>query len=220
VKNSFGVCKNWLYALGLLVIASVGLSGCALDRLEPLETTAEPSTQKNVGYILVSVTKNGGSNAWVEFRPLLGESRPLNVRGVGFFDRNDDFKDDASQSGRLMFIAVASGHYELTNWRLIAHSAIHHDRAIGPAALPGIPFFIKAQQITYLGNIHVDVEREASELPFELQLYRSAGVNISDRSMRDLAMFRERYVGFVDTPLRVSVKTHPDWALRMQLVHD
>jgi len=217
-QGLLGLC-TWCRLTFLLGVCTL-IGACALERLEPLAAKTQPNAAGDAGYLLVSITREAGSNAWVEYRPLSGESRPLNARGVGFFASSDDFKDDETRSGRLMFIELESGHYELTNWRLVAHSAIHNDRAIGPAALPGIPFFIHPGEVTYVGNAHVDVVRQASGLPVEFQALVNAGITISDRSTRDVAMFRERYVEFANVPVRVNVKTDPEWDLRVQLAHE
>ena len=71
-----------------------------------------------------------------------------------------------------------------------------------------------------MGNAHVDVVRQASGLPVEFQALVNAGITISDRSTRDVAMFRERYVEFANVPVRVNVKTDPEWDLRLQLAHE
>ena len=203
-------------ALALLVLMYL-LQGCASERPRPLPNEAVPDLSGNVGYVLVSVTKNGGSNAWVERTPLNGEAIPLDAVAKGILDHNDDFADDDTRSGRLMFVALAPGHYEISNWRFKAHSRTDADRILGPAALPGIPFFLRAGEVVYLGNVHIDVEHAESALPTALQALRSVGAQVHDQADRDIALFRQRYSAFSETAVRASVKSNEGWNLRIHL---
>ena len=206
-----------LFAAVLTWICIGILAGCAQQRAEPLPSDVKPDTSGNSGYILASITKNGGSNAWVEVTPLNGRPQPLDAQARGLWDHQDDFSEDETRTGRLMFIAVPKGHYEITNWRFKSHSRVDRDRVLGPARLPGIPFFIGPGEVVYLGNVHIDVEHEVSDLPLMLQAIRSVGAQILDRAARDITLFRKRYVGFSEISVRASVKRSAAWGLRIKL---
>lgn len=201
----------------LLAVLAICLAACTAERIKPLGANTLADAGSDDGYLLLSVTKNAGSNAWVVFRALSGESRALNAHGHSYWRRHNDFPDNAGRSGQLMFARLAPGHYELVSWRLLAHSGVQRNRELGPPALPPINFFVRKAEVVYLGNFYINANFDYAEtLPRGLQPIRSAGIAISDESKRDLALFRKRYTGFAEQPVRISVKTRPEWSLRIE----
>ena len=201
----------------LLAAMSLLLSACASERIKPLDADTMPDAKSKSGYILLSVTKNAGNNGWVMFRPLGGEARPLDAQGHSYWRRRNDFPDDAGRSGQLMFAKLPPGHYELVSWRLLAHSSVQGNRELGPPALPPINFFVRQADVVYLGSFYINADFAYSDtLPNGLQPMRSVGITIGDESERDLELFRERYSGFAEQPVRVSIKTRPEWGLRIE----
>ncbi len=201
----------------LLAALALTLAACTAERLKPLAPDTVPDAAADAGYVLLSVTKNAGSNAWVAFRALGGEARPFDAQGHSYWHRRNDFPDTKGSTGQLMFVALPSGHYELVNWRLLAHTSVHRNRELGPAALPPINFFVRKSEVVYLGNFDIHAQfAYAESLPDGLRPMRSVGITIADRSERDLALFRERYAAFAEQPVRVSVKTRPEWDLRIE----
>lgn len=204
-------------ARALLTVLAIFLSACTAERIRPLDTDTQPDAESDSGYVLLSVTKNAGSNGWVVFRALGGESRPFDAQGHSYWHRRNDFPDDAGRTGQLMFARLPPGHYELVSWRLLAHSSVQRNRELGPPALPSINFFVRKAEVVYLGNFFINADFEyADDLPAGLQPIRSVGIDISDESERDIALLRERYAGFAEQPVRVSVKTRPEWDLRIE----
>ena len=204
--------RQWL--LAALVIA---VAGCTAQRPRPLDDDVTPDAVAGHGFALLSVTKNAGSNAWILFRPLGGEALPLDAQGHSFWNRRNDFPASDGQAGQLMFIRLPEGHYELTNWRLRSHSGLHRNRDLGPAYLPPIGFFVREGEVVYLGNFHVNVDYALSDtLPEHLQPIQSAGLAIKDESERDLFVFRDRYQAFAGKPVRMSVKSRPEWDVRIE----
>lgn len=203
--------------IALVATLAVLLAACTAERIKPLDAETAPDANADSGYVLLSVTKNAGSNGWVLFRALGGESRPLDAQGHSYWHRRNDYPDDASRSGQLMFARLPPGHYELVNWRLLAHSSVQRNRELGPAALAPINFFVRKGEVVYLGNFYINADfAYADALPSGLQPMRSVGITIGDESERDLALFRSRYAGFASQPVRISVKTRPEWDLRIE----
>ncbi len=207
------------------VLVTLCVVGCAPGRLEPLANDFSPGANADEGYILASVTSNGGRSAKFYIRHVLdGVVRPLESRGTGLFELASDFADEqdsgrnSSQRGRLMLVAVPAGQYELINWALLLIRREHDRKRLTPAQLPAIPFSVRAGEVVYLGNLHVAVTYggDPGSVPGPLAPIVTARARVTDRSARDVALMAERYPNFLHSPLRLSVKSRPEWDLTIQ----
>ena len=131
----------------------------------------------NPGTLWVQVVRASASTETVA-------SIPVNDPAYGLDWQAGDPAVTNGGAGRVAVVELAPGEYELRRWVInIGNSAAYSSRR--PLAYR---FNIVAGKATYVGNLHVDVQRSAAEsLPL--------ATTLEDRRERDLPIVRRKYSG-------------------------
>jgi hypothetical protein len=111
-------------------------------------------------------------------------SIPVNDPAYGLDWQVGDPAVTNAGEGRVAVVELAPGDYELRRWVInVGNRAAYSSRR--PL---GYRFNIVAGKATYLGNVHVDIQRSAAEsLPF--------ATTLEDRRERDLPIVQRKYSG-------------------------
>jgi hypothetical protein len=178
--------------LRLIVSAIAGCllaSGCASVGTANVEPAYRPSTS---GLLVVSVTASGYNPGTLWYQIVRSgavahtvASIPVNDRAYGLDWEAGDPAVPNSGAGRVAVIELGPGEYEMRRWVINVAN-----RAAFISTKPfGFRFEIEAGKATYLGNVHVDIQRTADPdtLPF--------AVALEDRRDRDLAILHRKYPG-------------------------
>ena len=162
----------------------------------------------NIGVILVSVTKNNGSDAWFYYKKR-GTKEAIRMDAVGIFNDADINLSEEKKRGRLLAIKAEPGIYDLTGWDMYVYTYPNSTKYIGPKEFEPIEFTIKEGEITYLGNLHLDaiVSKNffGAKIPFD------ATSKISDDSKRDLISLKEKYPNISKWPLTKHILNEKKW---------
>lgn len=149
------------------------------------------------GLLLVSLSASGylPGTLWMQVVPASDVARvaasiPVNDAAYGIDWPAGDPAVANGGLGRLAAIELSPGEYELRRWVInVGNSEAYTSRR--PL---GYRFRIEAGKATYLGGVHLDIQRSAARsLP--------AQVRLEDRRERDLALLRQRYPGVRDAQL-------------------
>lgn len=118
-------------------------------------------------------------------------SIPVNDPAHGLDWQSGDAEVPNGGIGRIAVIELSPGEYELRRWVMgrSTHGSFSSRRPFG------YRFVIEAGKVTYVGSVHVDLQRtaDADTLPYRISL--------DDRRERDLAIVRRKYPGLGTTPV-------------------
>lgn len=180
----------------------------------PTEPTAKVDLSK--GVLLAAVTSDGSSqvmDAWFFYRRKgTAEELRLDAFGVaGLLKKPNDFNSADSRMGRLIALPVEPGEYELFSWTLYVQRLGGYGYISPKNPPPPHTFSIRAGEITYLGNLHVDTV--LGKNPFGVSMAFGGNPEITDQSARDLPLLKSKYPNLAELPVKPSVPDGKQWRL-------
>lgn len=172
----------------VLAIAAAVLAGCANPGTQNVAVDYRPADQ---GLLVASVTASGYNPGRLLYQLVRVASPtqtvvtiPVNDEALGLDWRLGDLEVPNGGQGRLAVIELAPGDYELRR----AFIEVSAQETYTSARRFGFRFTIAAGKATYLGNIHVNMERSpAGRL--------MSSTTLVDRRRRDLPLFHKKYSG-------------------------
>lgn len=178
----------------------MALSGCVgpqgVSNAERSFATAKRST----GMLVASLTVSGHTpgSMWLQlFRS--GDSAPTHSIPINIDSFGLDWGPGSDASGRrilgrLAAVELPPGQYEFGRWVMtVANRAAYTSNS-----RIGSRFAVKAGEVVYVGNIHIDVQSSASaSLPFR--------VEVNDERKRDLPLLAKKYPELKPEAVRVEI---------------
>jgi hypothetical protein len=167
----------------------VPLGGCGSLGTANVDPGYRPGAN---GLLVASVTASGYTPGTLWYQVVLAgapaqtvASIPVNDESYGLDWRNGDAAVPNGGSGRVAVVELPPGDYEMRRWVI----NVSNQAAFGSTRPFGYRFTIAPGKATYLGNVHVDIQRSASSrtLPFS--------VSLEDSRERDLPIFHRKYSG-------------------------
>ena len=191
------------------------MCGCA-SISRPIDPTAKIDTKK--GILLAAVTSDGEKlvmDAWFFYRPKgTNEELRLDAFGeLGLIMKPNDFKGKDSSMGRLLAVSLNPGEYELFYWMLYYHNYVTNNYLEPTIPPPPHSFTIRAGEITYLGDLHIDTI--LGKGPFGLPVVSGGNPDITDQIDRDLPVLKEKYPNIANWPLQSSIPDPTQWHLEL-----
>lgn len=181
------------------------ISGCASNKA----ITPTTKVANGNGIILASVTQYGAAaDSWFYYKNLSeNHERRMDAVGMALLGQPDDFPDDNSKIGRLSAFEVPEGEYELTRWQVYTYTT--GPGYINPKKIEPIPFKVKAGEITYLGNLHIETFSAKNIFGFPVPVAGEA--SLLDQSKTDLPLFNLKYQNLMNMPINMSVPNLQNW---------
>jgi len=188
-----------------LIFAAILITGCVTL---PMKVSQE-SLQSNKGVILASVTKNGGTDVWFYYKKI-GDSKAKRMDAVGLsmIGVADDFPNDKNKQGRVLAFQVDPGEYELIKWTIYDYS-LNYYKYISPKSINPIRFTVRANRVTYLGNLHVDTIKGKNI--FGAPIIIGGRATIKNNYSQDIAIFKKKYPNLSNLPIDTQVHTISGW---------
>lgn len=201
--------KNFLGWLVLLLTV-----GCA-SMPAPIDPTEKVDTTK--GVLLAAITSDGRNqviDAWFFYRKKgTTEERRLDAFGAaGLIMKPNDFKGVDSRMGRLIALPLEPGDYELFNWMLYVNRLGGYANLSPKTAPPPHSFTIRAGEITYLGDLHI--ETILGKNPFGISLAFGGNPDITDQTARDLPVLKTKYPNLANWPIQTSIPDGRQWKVK------
>jgi hypothetical protein len=192
--------------LGILVLFV--LNGCATNSAI-IKSDAEINPEK--GVILASVTKRGGTDVWFYYKKDdQTEEQRMDAVGFVWAKEPDDYPDDRKRNGRLLAFEAEEGTYFLTRWQIYVYMGSGY-KYISPKDPVPLKFTVKSGEITYLGNLHVDVIDGKNIFGFSIPV---AGKSIiENREEIDLELLKQKYPNIDALPVRIEIPDRSKWKI-------
>jgi hypothetical protein len=172
---------------GITGLVAVLIAGCAAIGTPNVDRDYRPGAN---GLLVVSLTASGYNPGTLWFQVVRAGSTtqavasiPVNDEAYGLDWLPGDLATENGGSGRVAVVELAPGEYELRRWVI----NVSNQAAFSSTRAFGYRFTIVPGKATYLGSVHVDIQRGASpaRLPFEISL--------QDRRERDLPIVHRKY---------------------------
>lgn len=203
--------KNSQKFIFFIVCVNLLLSGCVSTG----EITRDQEVKKEKGVILASISssiKKSPTNISFYFQKA-GEKREIGMfqEEPGSFSKPiNDFPDDPNRRGRLLAFEVDPGNYNLTKWKIYAFTGAGH-KYIEPKEPKPLPFIVKPGEITYLGNLHVDIIYGENMFGFSIP---AGGLSsIDNRADVDLQLLKDKYPNIRNWPIVISIPDRSQWKI-------
>ena len=189
----------------VLIFTAIFITGCVTL---PMKVSQE-SLEGNKGVILASVTKSGGSDVWFYYKKV-GDSKVKRMDAVGLsmIGVPDDFPNDKNKQGRVLAFQVEPGEYELTKWTIYDFHLDYY-KYISPKSIKPIRFTVRANRVTYLGNLHVDTI-EGKNI-FGAPIFIGGRATIRNNYSQDIAIFKKKYPKLSNLPIDTQVHPISGW---------
>lgn len=203
----------------LILFLTALLAGC-VTQAQPIKSTDRVDPQQ--GILLASVTIDDARmvmDGWYFYRPQHSkqgkkpsDEQRLDAANDGMsMSEADDYPADKSKNGRLLAIPLKAGGYELTNWKLYIAQAGGYGY-ISPRKEPTpLPFTIKAGQVTYLGNLHINTITRKNF--FGVVMPFGAYPVIANNEQVDLNLLRTKYPNLAAWPVHSALLDGSQWQL-------
>ncbi len=164
------------------------IGGCASVGTSNVDPAYRPGAN---GLLVASVTTSGYNpgTLWVQVVRASAATEtvasiPVNDPAYGLDWRVGDPAVTNGGEGRIAVVELAPGEYELRRWVI----NVDNRAAYSSRRALGYRFNIVAGKASYVGNLHVDIQRSAAEsLPF--------ATTLEDKRERDLPIVQGRYSG-------------------------
>jgi len=197
--------KNIYLLLGFVTIF---LSACSNNEMMKPTTKVSP---KN-GVIVASVTKSGrSSDAWFYYKKSgTNDEKRMDAVGLVMIKAPDDFPNEKNKTGRLLAFEAPAGNYDLTRWEIYIYTT--GPGYIKPKKIEPLPFSVKAGQVTYLGNLHIDTL--SGKNIFGLPIPVGGVATIRNKKNIDLPLLKKKYPNLSHLPVTVSVPKVTKWGLK------
>jgi hypothetical protein len=168
------------------IVGVAAIGACASIGTANVDSGWRPGAN---GLLVASVTSSGYNPGTLWFQVVRSHaptevvaSIPVNDSAYGADWLAGDPAVLKGGSGRLAVIELAPGDYEMRRWVI----NVSNRAAYTSTRSFGYRFTISPGKATYLGNVHVDIQRgPTSALPF--------AVSLEDRRERDLPIFHRKY---------------------------
>ena len=172
----------------VISITAALLAGCVTTGTRNVDAGYRPTDK---GLLVASVTASGYNPGTLSYQLVRAVSPnetvatiPVNDEAFGLDWRLGDPAVQNGGQGRLAVIELAPGDYELRH----AFVQVSAQETYTSARRFGYRFTIAPGKATYLGNVHVDMERSPAG-----RLLSST--TLVDRRRRDLALLHDKYSG-------------------------
>jgi hypothetical protein len=170
------------------VLLAAALSGCVGPQGVPNADRSYSAANAATGMLATSVTVSGYTpgSLWLQLvragDSAVLHSIPVNVDNFGLDWNPGTDGTGRAFRGRLAAIELPAGRYEVGRWVMtVANRAAYMSNA-----RIGTKFSVRAGEVVYLGNIHLDIQNSASaSLPWR--------VDVNDQRKRDLALLGQKY---------------------------
>ena len=197
--------RNLLCAFVTLT-AALALAACVQNAPVLTEDTVITG---NDGVLVVSLSKwerkqllgTGGLVSLI-FRSEDATDELALVHQSGIFGQPSEFEEKPGDHGRVLSSVLPAGEYVLSDWELSVGTG-NGTITFSPKEPEPVPFEIRAGEITYLGNLHLDTVYKANFLGYQHVV--SARPSSSDKRERDLPIFYSRFAQYKNWPVRFNI---------------
>lgn len=172
-----------------LIMGLAMLAGCASLGTANVDPSYRPGAN---GLLVASVTASGYNpgTLWYQVVRTNAVTRtvasiPVNDEAYGMDWRAGDPSVPQAGAGRLAVLELAPGEYELRRWVI----NVGNQAAYSSTRPMGYRFAVEPGKATYLGNVHVDIQRSASagSGPY--------AATLEDQRARDLPILYRKFPG-------------------------
>lgn len=185
-----------LRLIGSVVACAIVAGGCASGGTANVDAGHRPGAG---GVLVVSATASGPIPGTLWYQIVRAHavtenvaSIPVNDRAFGLDWEPGDSAVPNGGTGRVAVIELSPGEYELRRWVMGGGARGGSFSSRRPF---GYRFLIEPGKVTYVGNVHVDLQRTADS---DTMPYRMA---VHDERQRDLAIFRRKHPGLATAPI-------------------
>lgn len=186
-----------MFRLIASAVACVALAGgCASTGTANVEAGYRPGA---AGVLVISTTASGAIPGTLWYQIVRAHavtqtvaSIPVNDRAYGLDWEPGDSEVPNGGTGRVAVIELTPGEYELRRWVMGGGARGASFSSRRPF---GYRFLIQAGKVTYVGNVHTDLQRTANS---DIVPYR---MSVHDRRERDLAVLRRKHPGVAAAPI-------------------
>lgn len=193
--------------LGILIIG-----GCAVNNVNP---DFQLGTGKNnTGLVVGSVSQSdGGASGGAygifylegskkELVKTMIKTRTEKLAGLHIY-KSSEFQ---GEEGRLFAIELPEGDYAFTSWQLVNGTGARIFPKKDPEPLK---FFVKNGEITYVGNLFLDITRGKNG--FGIEISAGAIPSVKDKFDRDSAVFRASYPKLSNQEIKKTLLKQGNW---------
>lgn len=161
-SNNLSVAALHRFAISTIVLLCAGCQ-TTYESFRPDEVVS--SSQ---GVFLASITTDRheqvlNASFHIEVGGLEGVERIHAFEKPGILGKRSDFPDEKELRGRLVAISLPPGQYGHTSWSLNTSQLIGISYMSPKADLAKLPFTISPGEVTYLGNLHLNLELAPNE---------------------------------------------------------
>ncbi|MAM90462.1 MAG: hypothetical protein CMI15_03180 [Opitutaceae bacterium] len=178
------------FAISTVVLLYAGCQ-TTYESLRPDEVVS--SSQ---GVFLASITTDRheqvlNASFHIEGGGLEGVERVHAFEKLGILGKRSDFPDEKELRGRLVAISLPPGQHGLNSWCLNTSNLIGISYMSPKADRPKLPFTISSGEVTYLGNLHLNLEMAPNEYGLVKPVAASPRIQVAEE--RDLEIFYRKF---------------------------
>lgn len=190
-----------LYRISLLLVVLLSIQACTTVKNIGSGFTFD-SSKKN-GLLLGSFSQDekdgfGVVNSVVYFTSTTRQEQrySIDAKHENFLGLHKD-SDFEKVNGNLFVVELPEGKYQLTDWLITLGSAPRLRATNKP---PNLEFEITANEITYIGSIHMNLILDRNLLG--LIIVFGGTPEIRDESIRDINVFKQRFTKLQATEIK------------------
>jgi hypothetical protein len=179
-----------------LVSCAILAAGCASGGTANVDAAHRPTAS---GVLVVSATASGPMPGTLWYQIVRAHAVTQNVASIAVNDRAQGLDWEPGDpevpnggTGRVAVIELAPGEYELRRWVMNGGA---RGGAFSSRRPFGYRFVIEPGKVTYVGNVHVDLQRTANvdTVPYRM--------SVNDQRERDLAIVRRKHPAVAGSPI-------------------